>query len=84
SNYERGSVEKEDTCHFKNNKMNEVPHYAPLNRRPRAKRDYSIKQEMEQQRLAEQRATYIYSKLHSARPTAIRGTQLVNISKFED
>ncbi|KAM4748831.1 uncharacterized protein WCC33_006230 [Rhinophrynus dorsalis] len=49
--------------------------------------DHSIKQEIERQRIAEERraqAALMYSKLQTARSTAIRGTQSMSISKFED
>ncbi|XP_073431386.1 uncharacterized protein [Dendrobates tinctorius] len=49
--------------------------------------DHSIRQEMERQRIAEERraqAVTMYSKLRNSRLTAIRTTQSMSISRFED
>ncbi|KAM9311624.1 uncharacterized protein PAF06_009460 [Gastrophryne carolinensis] len=49
--------------------------------------DHTIRQELERQRLGEERrahAVNIYSRLWNTRPTAARTTQSINISRFED
>ncbi|XP_077117225.1 uncharacterized protein LOC143773763 [Ranitomeya variabilis] len=58
----------------------------PLGRKA-IKLDHSIRQEMERQRIAEERraqAVTMYSKLRNSRRTAIRTTQSMSISRFED
>lgn len=49
--------------------------------------DLSIREEMERQRIAEERraqAMNMYSKLRNIRPTAVRTAQSISISRFED
>ncbi|XP_072257249.1 uncharacterized protein [Pyxicephalus adspersus] len=58
-----------------------------LRRRKPAVLDLSIRQEMERQRIAEERraqALHMYSKLRNTRPTMVRTTQSMSISRFED
>ncbi|XP_056430516.1 uncharacterized protein LOC130369371 isoform X2 [Hyla sarda] len=58
----------------------------PLGRKA-IKLDYSIRREMERQRLAEEKRAQVvkmYSRLQSSRLPAIRTTQSMRISRFED
>ncbi|MEE6480094.1 hypothetical protein FKM82_012456 [Ascaphus truei] len=84
---DKDARKKEDGCHLKSERTEETPRASPLNRRRPVKLDHSIRQEMERQRIDEERraqAIYMYSKLRSTQSTAIRGTQSMSISKFED
>ncbi|KAE8615142.1 hypothetical protein XENTR_v10008421 [Xenopus tropicalis] len=83
--YDRDASKKEEGCSLEID--SEEVQLPPVRRRRPVKRDYSIKEEMERQRIAEERrmqAASIYLKLQKARSTAIRGTQPISISKFED
>ncbi|XP_041442209.1 uncharacterized protein LOC121401483 [Xenopus laevis] len=84
--YGKDASKKEEGYDLESNRTEEEQ-LPPIMRRRPVKMDYSIKEEMEKQRIAEERrmqAASIYSKLQKARSTAIRGTQPISISKFED
>ncbi|XP_072006763.1 uncharacterized protein [Engystomops pustulosus] len=88
TDHEKGT--KYDTDHQEDdgnmNYMNPESQHRPI-RRKAIKLDHSIRQEIERQRLAEERraqAVKMYSKLQSSRLTSMRTTQSMSISRFDD